>query len=574
MFVNKLLKNKTSLSLIIAVIVYSMIWSAISLLRYYTFHASVFDLGLTSSLLYRAFSGHIIYGVTSRPIDANKMIYFIIAPFYDIYPHPSVLLVFQSVFISIGAIPLYKIGQKLLKNDRIALILSLSYLLYYPLSGVNWFDFHFMALFPTLFLMSIYLWLYNKNKYSLVFVFLAAISDYLVPFILLFYFIFLISRGKKFSYKPFKYALGVLFIAIGVLAWVNIYYGISYTAGITHLASSSSATSSGFSLLFANFPLKALYILLIGFPVLFIFLIYPEASIMLIPYIGMEFLYNYLPYFDPVGYQYPALIIPVIFFATILGLKRLNDLKPKKFDLKNIKKIAVMILVLSIVSYSIAVPLTVGISINSENNVPAIKNDITVNYYDRALSNMIRQVPKNSEILIQDNMPQAAYDTYYHLATSTNITYYNYSLTDPYSIWFDDNISLNNKVTLNSMTWFNSYLLDNYSIIDEEYGMIFMAKNNINTKNLNSTFMPYSIAINTSVEKLDQFFIPPGIFYLNDSLNRTVNITINAYNGFNNVIINKTIYKSTIIKTDLYLYPATITSNANITFYLNQTSEY
>ncbi len=571
MFVNKFIKNKASLYLITAVIVYSIVWSAISLFRYYTFHASVFDLGLTSSLLYRAFSGHIIYGVTSRPIDANKMIYFIIAPFYGLYPHPSVLLVFQSIFIATGAIPLYKIGQKILKNDKISLILALSYLLYYPLSGVTWFDFHFMALFPTLFLMAIYFWLYNKNKYSLVFVFLAAISDYLVPFILLFYFVFLIIRGKKFSDRSFKYALGVLFIAIGVLAWVNIYYGLAYTAHITHVASSSSVHSSGLSLLFSNLPLKVSYILLIGFPLLFMFLIYPEASIMLIPYIGMEFLYNYFPYFDPIGFQYPALIIPVIFFATILGLNRLTHLRPQKFDLKKIKKIAVVILVLSAVSYSVATPLTVGISMHSQNNVPAVKNDMVINHSDRALSNMIKQVPRNSAILIQNNMPQAASDNYYHLAIGTNVTYYNYSLADPYSVWFNDNASLNNKVTLNSMTWFNSYLLDNYSIIDEEYGMTFMSKN---VTGMNSTFIPYNTTINSASEKSDHFFIPPGIFYLNDSLNRSINITINAYNGFKNITINRTIDNSTIIKTNIYLYPATITASNNTIFYLNQISEY
>ncbi len=569
MFNNKLIKNQTSLYLIIVVIIYSIVWSAISLFRYYTFHASVFDLGLTSSLLYRAFSGHIIFGVTSKPIDANKMIYFLIAPFYDLYPNPAFLLVFQSIFIAIGAIPLYKIGQKILKDNKIALILSLSYLLYYPLSGVNWFDFHFMALFPTFFLISIYLWLYNKNKSSLIFVFLAAITDYLVPIILLFYFIFLIIRGKKFSEKSFKYAFGVLFIAIGVLAWVNIYYGLSYTANITHV--SSSVSSSGLNMIFANLPLKFLYILLIGFPLLFIFLIYPEASIMLIPYIGMEFLYNYMPYFDPIGYQYPALIAPVIFFATILGLKRLKDLKPQKFDLKKLKKITVIILILSFISYSVAAPLTMDISITTENNVPAIKNDVIIHQYDYSLNNMIKNIPTNSEILIQNNMPQAAYDTYYHLAIGNNITYYNYSITDPYSIWFDDNMSLNNKVTLNSMTWFNSYILDNYSIIDEEYGMIFMSKNATNTSNV---FIPYNITINTLNEKSDKFFIPPGIFYLNDTLNKKINITINAFNGFKNITINKTIDKSTIIKTDIYLYPVNIISNNNTIFYLNQISEY
>lgn len=132
-------------------------------------------------------------------------------------------------------------------------------------------------------------------------------------------------------------------------------------------------------------------------------------------------------------------------------------------------------------------------------------------------------------------------------------------------------MSLNNKVTLNSMTWFNSYILDNYSIIDEEYGMIFMSKNATNTSNV---FIPYNITINTLNEKSDKFFIPPGIFYLNDTLNKKINITINAFNGFKNITINKTIDKSTIIKTDIYLYPVNIISNNNTIFYLNQISEY
>ena len=46
----------------------------------------------------------------------------------------------------------YNVSRKIIENSKYSVIISILWLMYFPLTGVQWFDFHFMALFPTLFL--------------------------------------------------------------------------------------------------------------------------------------------------------------------------------------------------------------------------------------------------------------------------------------------------------------------------------------------------------------------------------------------------------------------------------------
>ena len=161
-------------------IIFMILSSIISYLRYITFHADVYDLGVSSDLIKNA----LIY-----PIVYNKIIYFLMYPIYNLFPSQVGLMVFQDVLISLGSIPLYFIGRKLINNHIYSLILSTIWLIYFPLAGVEWFDFHFIALFPTIFLAGYCLMLYSKFKYSLVFIMLSMITDYLAPVIILFCYI-------------------------------------------------------------------------------------------------------------------------------------------------------------------------------------------------------------------------------------------------------------------------------------------------------------------------------------------------------------------------------------------------
>lgn len=148
--------------LVTAVIVAFVYWSLISLLKFYYFQATVFDLGINMQNL---------WSITHSTWTLHKLIFqldyqgiaFILFPLlYGGYP---VLLMFQSLIISAGAIAIYYISLIKGIDSRSSLFISAAYLLYFPVSGMTWFDFHFQSLFVPLFLFA-YL-AYVKEKYWL-----------------------------------------------------------------------------------------------------------------------------------------------------------------------------------------------------------------------------------------------------------------------------------------------------------------------------------------------------------------------------------------------------------------------
>ena len=75
------MQKQTKLDIIIVsafTILFSILSSIISYLKYISFHDSVSDLGVSSDLIKNALSD---------PIAYNKLIYFLIFPIYYFFPH-------------------------------------------------------------------------------------------------------------------------------------------------------------------------------------------------------------------------------------------------------------------------------------------------------------------------------------------------------------------------------------------------------------------------------------------------------------------------------------------------------
>ena len=78
--------------IILGVVIYSIVYSYITVAKYDAYNATIFDLGVNANLLYGVFHG----GVSLSPnspyfINTGKMVYLVLAPFYNIYPHEQAL---------------------------------------------------------------------------------------------------------------------------------------------------------------------------------------------------------------------------------------------------------------------------------------------------------------------------------------------------------------------------------------------------------------------------------------------------------------------------------------------------
>ena len=502
-------KTERDLAIVmIFTIIFSIASSILSYRRYISYNDTVYDLGVSSELIKNALTS---------PVAYNKLIYFLMFPVYHFFPSQIGLMVFQDSFICAGSIPLYFISRKVIENRKYSVIISVLWLLYFPLSGVQWFDFHFMALFPTLFLIGFAFLVHGRYKESLVFMYLAGITDLLAPVILIFLIIILIIKKSKVP----KYYLYTIIIPIVAVLAIVIVKDPSYIFGFINLHSLYSNPG----IFYSSLNRKILYFVLAGIPLGLISFVVPEA-LLIIPYMGLVLAHNYTPYFQPILYQYPALIASGMFISFIYGLKRISEGKLKV----EIKHIMPVVIAITVITWLLFTPY--GNLITNDNSGIPYANEISMGNYDahssitytledRELNSMMMKIPEGSSIAIQNNMPQMVQSYNYVLPCNGYNGSPQYIITDPYSVWFY-NVAIDPGAYTDTLTLVNEKLSSgDYGMLYEESGMILLEKNY--TGNI-IKFIPYNTtAKNNSIIN----FIPPG----NYSVQSNVNVTLISNNG-------------------------------------------
>ena len=86
----------------------------------------------------------------------------LMAPFYLLWSSPKMLIVIQVIALALGALPIYWLGKRILKNKPLALLFSIAYLLYPTLQLNALHDFHATSL-TTTFLLFAYWYLVTEN---------------------------------------------------------------------------------------------------------------------------------------------------------------------------------------------------------------------------------------------------------------------------------------------------------------------------------------------------------------------------------------------------------------------------
>ena len=160
-----------------------------------------------------------------------------------------------------------------------------------------------------------------------------------------------------------------------------------------------------------DFIQKFFFIVELFLPLLFLSFFDPPSLAISSPWIVMSFLSNIPPYITPVGYQYPAHILSIIFVSAIYGINRLSRIKEKielnprikwinsfKITGKQLQQIAlVLILICSVSTYVGLSPLGINFKIGvNRRPVGSVFNNI--------LRDVIMRVPINASITTQNNI--------------------------------------------------------------------------------------------------------------------------------------------------------------------------
>jgi uncharacterized membrane protein len=121
-----------------------------TVLRHRLIQSTAFDLGIYDNLMFnvihgRFFKSPVLFGPGKFSYIAGHAEYVMVlfAPLYAIKPGAETLLWLQAGLLGAAAIPLYLFARHFLTRGP-ALLLSLSYLMFAPLHGPNFYDFHWL----------------------------------------------------------------------------------------------------------------------------------------------------------------------------------------------------------------------------------------------------------------------------------------------------------------------------------------------------------------------------------------------------------------------------------------------
>jgi|GEM_PF-6639822 len=296
-----------------------------------------------------------------------SLILVLLAPFYYLWQDPRIFLFFQSLFLGLGAIPIYLIAYHRLKDRFISLVFAFSYLLHPFLSRVNLTDFHEVDIAIPLVSFSFLFLIKRKFKLYLIFLFLSLMvkEDVSLAFLGLgLYAFFRVDR--RIGAITFITSLVWLILAMKVLIPVirektaifpEEKTEYEYLVRYQHLGKSLNEMAKTVILhpipVFKTIlsPNKLITVFLLFLPFGFLSL---GSPLLLLPLI-LNLLLHLLAYFKIqylLLWQYSALIIPFVVISSIYGFGNITERIKKKQIALSLSLSLLTISILSNISFS------------------------------------------------------------------------------------------------------------------------------------------------------------------------------------------------------------------------------
>jgi len=483
------LRTRIPLVLLVMIMIYVAIFSVFTVERYNCYLTGGFDFGVFTQGFWTALHGKLFYETPDLPLMPSGSFFgvhfapilFLLLPFYALYPSPVTLLVMQTIFIALGAIPIYLISKEVLKSDRKALVFAALYLSYPTIHSLNIFDFHVEALLP-LFLLSSY-YCYIKRKWPLYWVFavLSFITIDFAPVIIAAMALSNILSEKeevsklingKFRNLEKHTLMSIYSIIVSTIFFFTILQIGAFISGrpnwsvggilsnfITPIWTIPSFTGYSYLLQFWLFQLSALIFLPLFAPVLLLMV----APWLLVDILNYSSITHYL-----LGYQHGgAFVAPLFFIAAIYGAKKV--LKGNR----------------GMWCTAIATMLLISVMITPLN--PITENKMLGKAYEGyprrtshmdVLDEVIHLIPENASVYtINSLFPQLSNrdNVYIYLPEKSDIEYV---LADMQSPWYNYQISIYSSNVKGNMAENLPNLMNtgDYGIVADADGVILLKR--------------------------------------------------------------------------------------------------
>ncbi len=323
----------------VGIFTYSLFFSIYLIQKFEDYRTGYFDFGLSVQSVWLVTKGDFNGLALGRPITVFAGI------LYAIYPHPQTLLALQSYALGVGALPLYLLARRELRNEWYALAFSGMFLISPILWGINQYEFHDLAFSVPFLLSAFYFYRTRKTWSYIASVALALCSS---PFIVVIAIAMIISFIAEYGIRNklrnnLAFVLGTLIPTVSFVVYLQLIPFLpsfqlptvgtqSYTfAGSTAYLNPMTVLRNPIGSLIFSWPQKVLYFSMVLAPVLLLPLFSMRRFIPALPWVAIIIVYT--PAFGAGGLGPPfelshwsSFLIPFVFVGAIYGFKRASTL--------------------------------------------------------------------------------------------------------------------------------------------------------------------------------------------------------------------------------------------------------
>ncbi len=398
------------LLLTIAVLLYAGYFSYLTLVRYAAFEARAFDMGNLDQAIWNTAHGA-WFRLTNEPGTVNRLslhvepILIPISWLYWIYSGPPILLILQAIVVALGALPLFALARSKLKNQWLALIFPLAFLLNPSMQAANWLEFHPLTLAPTLLIAAFFFLVTDRPGWFGFFALLAASCKEeiaLLVFMMGLY-AFLVLHRRKLGLLTMAlclfWALFAVLVIQNTFAAGNIHWGRYSYLGVTPVQKVITLLTRPaivLAQLRAANTLQYFWWLLL--PTGFIALFAPEILLLALPSLAINLLADFSPMHQVNELIYAAPIIPFVLIGAIYGVAHITSYGLRHFDSRRTRTI-----------YPLLGAIILGCALFAQSQfgyLPGSGNaqSFTVSEHDRRAAGVIAQIPPDAKVSAQDRL--------------------------------------------------------------------------------------------------------------------------------------------------------------------------
>ena len=415
---------------IIIPIVFIIFLSWYNYLMVQSYNYTLYDLGVSYRLMFLFAYHHTIiyYGrdVIFDPLPFSKFIFIPFSLFLFLYNNIFTPLLLQIIIIASGGYAVFRISQIKTKSLFISIIIELSYFIYPATYGFMAHGGNFQVFIEGFILIGYMFYIEGKKTQSFLAFALASITNMWAPLIVIAF--LCIDFLTKYGIFHVKNIVGItknlhitminllkknknfiFYIVIFIFNVVIFIQTIYFAGGLSELVSASRISSTSIGVTSSTTTLSIYQNILSNYgsiklpffvrelsPVIFIPLLTPYGILILL-YFLVSWTSSASSYYS-VLQQYPYLFASFIFIGTAHFFGNISK------DKKNgsvVKKIAVLLLISSIISFALYSPFSIN---NFENGT--VQKEIHVTTFEKDLSEGLSLIPSNASVFIQNDLPQ------------------------------------------------------------------------------------------------------------------------------------------------------------------------